>query len=197
MVASQKTIHRDLKRRLISAGVIPLERLSLRYIRAVACVTGAPVLGHSALRVMLTPAVAEGSATERFGTLKSVCVRRIGAKKYLQLVGQQQVKRPISTLVLRSRCSHALRELEETCRGVLRAVPRLFREPFILPGAGEAEIRAAAQLRGLRPQTAGAQVLAAAIREIGEAAGQTCAGGRSQEEVWDIANWRVVHFRSR
>ena len=45
VVASQKTIHRELKKQLLSSGIIPLERLSLRYIRAVACITGAPCLG--------------------------------------------------------------------------------------------------------------------------------------------------------
>ena len=98
-------------------------------------------------------------ADRRFGTLKSVCVRRIGTRKYLQLVGQPHVKRPLSTLVLRSQCSHALSELEETCRGIVRAVPRLFREPFILPGAGEAELLAANALRGTRPLSVGAGAL--------------------------------------
>ena len=59
----------------------------LRYIRAVACITGAPVLGHSALRIMSGPTVngrgGRDDADRRFGTLKSVCVRRIGTREVL------------------------------------------------------------------------------------------------------------------
>ena len=62
--------------------------------------------------------------------------------------------------------------------GDCAAVPRLFREPFILPGAGEAELLAANALRGTRPLSVGAKVLAASIEEIGELA----AGARRSRE---------------
>ena len=54
IVVSQKVIPRHLQRRLRACGIVAIERLSLRYIRAVACVSGAQVLGQTALRVMCT-----------------------------------------------------------------------------------------------------------------------------------------------
>lgn len=200
VVASQKTIHRSLKRLLMSYGIVPLERLSLRYIRAAACVTGAPVLGHSALRLLFQDVenLTTGEQSMYYGALKSLNVRRIGNRKYLQLVGYPNVKRPISTLVLRASCKHALRELEETCKGILRAVPRLFHEPYILPGAGKTELLAASLLRQIRPQSLGLRMLADTVEEIGYTAagsGSLNSGGSSSRLVWDIACVRINAFR--
>ena len=61
-------------------------------------------------------------------------------------------------------------ELEETCRGLCERCPGFFGEPFAFPGAGEAELLAANALRGTRPLSVGAKVLAASIEEIGELA---------------------------
>ena len=129
IVASQKIIPRRLKRKLHAAGVVPLERLSLRFVRAVACISGAQVLGHAALNLLWKEENKE--MIQMFGMIQSICVRRIGIRNFLQLKGYPGMSRPLSTLVLRAPCKHSLRELELSVQCSLQALPFLFRAPYV------------------------------------------------------------------
>jgi len=180
VVASQKLIPRRLKRKLHASGIIALERLSLRYIRAVASISGAQVLGHTALHLLLHVTDTDDSNDTNdsnknideiipmFGKIKHVCIRRIGNKKFLQLKGFLDMPRPLSTLVLRSPGQHSLRELEDSVQCALRALPHLFRTPHVFPQDGVGERNIAETLKLIEPSTQGIQLLINAFEKTAE-----------------------------
>ena len=183
IVVSQKVIPRHLQRRLRACGIVAIERLSLRYIRAVACVSGAQVLGQTALRVMCTTTTtttapqttaAASASPSQYGKLQSICIRRIGNKKYVQFKGYPDMSRPLSTLVLRAPSKHSLLELEDTVQHVLAVLPHLFRSPHVYPhnGTGELYIANKLMLENEHGKNAGHQILAKTFERMGRMVNQ-------------------------
>ena len=55
--------------------------------------------------------------------------------------------RPVSTLVLRAPCRHSLKELDDAVQCALRALPHLFRSPYVMSQQGVGELEIAHALR--------------------------------------------------
>lgn len=137
VVASQKTIHGSFKRALLDCGVLPLERLSLRYIRSVVCLSDSQTLGHCTERIPV----------RALGEVRGLWRQRIGRRAYLRMQGSENVPRPVSTLIIRAETRHSLDELQRVVESALDAIPRLFNQPVVLLGGGRLEGFAAAIAR--------------------------------------------------
>jgi hypothetical protein len=213
VVASQKLIPRKLKRKLELHGILSLERISLRYMREVACVSGARVMSQRDLRELChgdgggdgggggrktggeTGGAAGNSSsnsdsledktgidisTSKYGYLHSICIRRIGNKKFIQVKGFPNVKRPLSTIVLRAPSKYTLSELNDNVHSILHALPHMFRLPLVYPLDGKAEEIIAKKLIATSRTNAGYQMLGKAFQRLSE---YRCENGTSKDDL--------------
>lgn len=149
--ASQKLIPASLQERLRANGILPLERLSLRFVGAVATVSGAHVL--SSLESLLHPDELAACA----GTVASITPGVLGGRPVTRILGCRDPaghdlgpdasRGHTQTLVLCAPNAAQLEELEGLAIravSVLRLVPA---DPRILPGAGAWQLAAADHVR--------------------------------------------------
>ncbi|GAX83493.1 hypothetical protein CEUSTIGMA_g10918.t1 [Chlamydomonas eustigma] len=164
VIACQKGIHTSVQHAALSFGILPLQRLSLLHIHAVAALTGAlpvsSVNNFSTLQNCL-------------GLLGGVGLLQVGNKLLLALTpsagasspnqqtpttlntSAQRRCRPVQTLVLGAASELAAEELRPVVDAALKVLMRAVREPDqLLPGGGCAEALLAAYIRRLGSQTA-------------------------------------------
>ena len=140
-VFSQKTIHPTLQEIFMKHKIIPVERLSIRHIKAIASVSGAKVLSDNVLQSDIANEIVEKFYMNASGEIDSICLMDAFNENYLVVKGSPTSKfnRPISTLIL---CSHSEQSVNELCKNVKRTVKtvnQFLHCPYVVPGAGAFE----------------------------------------------------------
>ena len=106
VVFSQKTIHPMLQEIFMKHNIIPVERLSIRHIKAIASVSGATVLSDNMFQSDMADEMVEKFYLNASGDIASIRLMDAFNENYLIVKGSAASKfnRPISTLIL---CSHS------------------------------------------------------------------------------------------
>ena len=130
VVACQKTIHPFIKQELAFYGIVPIERVSLRHIDAVADCCGA--------RPISTLAGGAASLRMQAGALKRISVRRLRTKPVIILEPAED--RSMQTVVLTAPNEFIMKELAACCRSVFSLFTAALRSPFVIPGGGCLEL---------------------------------------------------------
>ena len=141
VVFSQKTIHPMLQEIFMKHNIIPVERLSIRHIKAIASVSGATVLSDNMFQSDVVDEMVEKFYLNASGEIDSIRLMDAFNENYLIVKGSTASKfnRPISTLIL---CSHSEQSGNELCKNVKRTVKTInqfLHCPYIVPGAGAFE----------------------------------------------------------
>lgn len=147
LVCSQRRIHPYLQRILLAEGVIPLQRLSIRYITAMQNLTGAKLLGNfSSVHVMSADSTIE---TDLLGFLSSIGVECVGGKKfvvaradacdesesdYRHNAWSRRLK--TATILICASSDDDCEELQVSFESIVRILTDLMEHPFVLPGSG-------------------------------------------------------------
>lgn len=136
LVASQKRIHPYLLHLLITRGIVPLQRLSIRHIQAVHAAIGGKLLGSVRVEALKQEGV--------LGTLERMDERILSGKRHLYFTKKTT---RMSTLVAYSCDKQAADELQEQIEGSLRTLKHFLSTNSVLPGGGCFESIASAYLR--------------------------------------------------
>ena len=140
VVASQKLIHPRLQDLAVELGMVPLERLSLRYVQPVARCSGAHLLGS------LDPAQVHAQGFGRIAGLESVTLAGRRLVKVRPFPGGPRAL-PVATVVLGAADALAMRELRAVAAAALTTLGRALAVPAVLPGGGCGERLLARRLR--------------------------------------------------
>ena len=124
MVASQKRIHPFLKHLLLSRGLVPFERLSIRHIQALHAAIGGQLLGTISLEALKAPTA--------LGCLQGLRTRVVGKKTFVEI----KCDAPIATLVAWSVDQQASAELQAQLEGLLKLLKHTLTHHGVLPGGG-------------------------------------------------------------
>ena len=102
-------------------NIIPVERLSIRHIKAIASVSGATVLSDNVFQSDMADEMVEKFYLNASGEIDSIRLMDAFNENYLLVKGSLASKfnRPISTLIL---CSHSEQSGNELCKNVKRTV---------------------------------------------------------------------------
>jgi len=126
-VLCQKTIHPQVRLKLLRSHVLALERLSIRHVAAVRELTGCPVLSD----------VHAPPTAYAVGHLTGIEEVTIAGKRFIHL---SNMGRPCHTLLLVADAREALEAAEAAARRALRMLgPLLTTTPTALAGAGAFE----------------------------------------------------------
>jgi len=136
LILSQKTIDPRLQEIFMKNNIIPIERLSIRHIKAIASISGAKVLSDTHIHENDNHIFSNA-----IGEISGIHMVDLFSERYLLVKGYSYNKhyRPVSTLVLCSHSEHAVKELTKTIRRTVKVVTRFFRCPYVIPGAGAFE----------------------------------------------------------
>ena len=117
VVFSQKTIHPMLQEIFMKHNIIPVERLSIRHIKAIASVSGATVLSDNMFQSDVVDEMVEKFYLNASGEIDSIRLMDAFNENYLIVKGSTASKfnRPISTLIL---CSHSEQSGNELCKNL-------------------------------------------------------------------------------
>eukprot|EP00899_Mesostigma_viride_P010456 jgi/Mesvir1/19411/Mv10441-RA.1 len=146
VVGCQKLIHPHVKEYLLRLGMLPLERLSILHIGAVARLSGALVAMSPRLPASRAQAVAV------LGWLGRVQRMDVAGKSYLHLVAAASMPScvraaPVTTLVVCALSEAALDELAYVTAAGCRLLERAVQTPVAVPGGGCFESLLAHHLR--------------------------------------------------
>jgi chaperonin GroEL (HSP60 family) len=148
MVASQKQIHPYIQDFLISAGIIPLERLSVRHFEAVRLLSGATVISSPFHSIEAT----------QLGLIERMEEKCLDEKLFTFLWSSKSATR-LATLVLCAPTNHLCEEVVDLAQRSLRILKHSIHlskdAPALLPGAGCTEVLLARALRGVVQQLDG------------------------------------------
>ncbi|XP_030834395.1 McKusick-Kaufman/Bardet-Biedl syndromes putative chaperonin-like isoform X2 [Strongylocentrotus purpuratus] len=122
LVACQKVIHPSIKRYLRQKGILSIDRLSIRHIRAVQQVTGAEILGSFSCAV----------PPSSFGYVTDIKHLVVFGKSYLHL----QSTSSLCTLVLCNHTEQSLEEMKHVCEVAHHTLALTLSNPTAVPGAG-------------------------------------------------------------
>jgi|UPI00049005BA chaperonin GroEL (HSP60 family) len=147
IVASQKLIHPHLQETLMSNGILPLQRLSMRHIKAVASNTGAHVLSAWETDERRVANEDDLGVLDKLELLQTndtdfiVMAYNPEKQNRAGLASQQHKKRcrPVSSLLLCAHTECAVLELKKIVENAISAVTTFFEQPFVTPGGGATE----------------------------------------------------------
>lgn len=146
----QRRIHGYLNSLLEKMNIMTIQRVSIRYVSALARLSGAPLLGELNAEV-----IAHGTLpATSLGALKSVewkcycgkkflvcegldaaeCVYFPDSKVFRQVINQ---KLPIMTVLIGGLNDSFLSELANACERVIKVLSLALKEPFLLRGGGQ------------------------------------------------------------
>ncbi|KAH3732898.1 McKusick-Kaufman syndrome protein [Pelomyxa schiedti] len=142
VVASQKTIHPRIRELLISAGIVPLERLSIVHVEAFRQVTGASFQPNISQFFVNTHT--EGylqvmnSVLPSLGAIGSMNKWKMNNKTFLMVEpsGGFPCQNPCSTLVVFAPTQFALDELQAAVHSALTVLNSVLHTPHAYVGAG-------------------------------------------------------------
>jgi len=186
VAASQKTIHPFVKQELVQRGIVPIERLSLRHVDAVASSCG--VRPVSAISEAILPQL--GS---HVGTLRKMRVIRLKRKKVLELEPTED--RNMQTVVLTAPSELAMEELSVVSRTVFKVLHAAISSPYVTRGGGCLELilsrlvrfqggLAASSTREARLETT---ILESFASTLTLAASRVCGSESKLEDLWKAA----------
>lgn len=141
-VACQKTIHPFVKQELALRGIVPIERVSLRHIDAVASCCGVDpvsVISEGALR----------SIRSHVGKLEGIHLRRLCRKTVVSFEPLADAK--TQTVVLTAPNEIAMGELAHSCRSAVAVLTSALQSPYVTPGAGFFEMVLSSTVRSQLP----------------------------------------------
>jgi len=123
VVACQRVIHPEIKRRLRRENVLVLDRLGIQYIYCIQVLTGAKLLGSFS-----------GSVVESdLGVVEDVQHKVIQNKSYVHLTNKLS---PVHTIVLCGRSEESLADLKATCKTAYDVLGMAWRDGKTLSGGG-------------------------------------------------------------
>jgi len=123
VVACQRVIHPEVKRRLRRENVLVLDRLGIQYIYCIQELTGAKLLGSFSGSVVQSD----------LGTLDDVRHKVIENKSYVNLLNQS---RSVHTMVLCGRSEESLADLKVICETAHHVLGMAWRDGIVLSGGG-------------------------------------------------------------
>ena len=137
IVASQKLICIHVQAALLAYNILPLERLSLRHIKAVGTMTGAKICSSWGIEP-LDPA--------HLGTIFQISLVELQNSEYVLLKHHEIspnckniVTRPVSSILLCAPTEMAVRELKGIVERLVTAITIFLQSPIVMPGAGVTE----------------------------------------------------------
>ena len=131
IVACQKTIHPFVKQELVHRRIIPIERISLRHIDAVASCCG----------VQPISSIGEHSLSKlgsHVGKLQRISLVRLERKKLVELEPTRD--RNMQTVVLTAPSEISIEDLATSCRSVFAVLNSAIASPYVIPGGGCLEL---------------------------------------------------------
>jgi chaperonin GroEL (HSP60 family) len=141
VIFSQKTIDSKLQDIFIKNNIIPVERLSIKHIKAIASISGATVLSDNHINVTNNDNNGNSFYSNAIGEINNINMIDIYNERYLMIKGYEEHKRnrPISTLILCSHSEHSVNELTRNVKRAIKVINRFFHSPYVVPGAGAFE----------------------------------------------------------